>query len=147
MTRNNVSLAMGEINDSPEEIERIIDAIKETAFQTNFFALNVAISSLNASLLSLKATAEAAHVGDAGLGFAVVAVEVRNFAQRAAQAAQDTSQIIEGTVARIRNVSEIAATLDAVLKEINAVAKDVRARPGQPSSMRPIKRQTNLLVH
>ena len=108
---NNMSQAMGEINTSAVEIGRIIKAIEEIAFQTNLLALNAAV--------------EAARAGEAGMGFAVVADEVRNLAQRAAQAASDTSQLIEDTVARIRNGSEIAATLDANFKEINAGAKDV----------------------
>ncbi|MDR2724970.1 MAG: methyl-accepting chemotaxis protein [Candidatus Adiutrix sp.] len=108
---NNMSQAMGEINDSAEEIGRIIKAIEEIAFQTNLLALNAAV--------------EAARAGEAGLGFAVVADEVRNLAQRAAQAAHDTSDLIAGTVSRIRNGFEIATALDASFKEISAGAKDV----------------------
>jgi len=108
---NNMSLAMGEINTSAEEIGRIIKAIEEIAFQTNLLALNAAV--------------EAARAGEAGMGFAVVADEVRNLAQRAAQAASETSQLIEGTVVRVRNGSEIALKLDASFKEINAGANDV----------------------
>jgi len=108
---SNMSLAMGEISTSAEEIGRIIKAIEEIAFQTNLLALNAAV--------------EAARAGEAGMGFAVVADEVRNLAQRAAQAASDTSQLIEGTVARVRNGSEIAAKLDTSFKEINTGAKDV----------------------
>ena len=173
MTRNNMSLAMGEINDSAEEIEHIIKAIKETAFQTNLLALN-------AALLALNAAAEAVWADDASLGSTVAAI--KNLTQRATQAVQDTSQIIGSTVVRIQKGYEIAATLDAGLKEINAVAKDISTliteiitatnkqaqamaqanviplsvalrrflgdgQPGRRSPTRSIKRQTDRLFH
>jgi len=106
-----MSEAMREISDSAEKISRIIKTIEGIAFQTNLLALNAAV--------------EAARAGEAGQGFAVVADEVRNLAQSAAGAAHDTAALIEGTVARVKNGSEIAAAMDCSFREIEAGAKEV----------------------
>jgi methyl-accepting chemotaxis protein len=96
--------SMDEISDSGEQSSKIIKTIDEIAFQTNLLALNAAV--------------EAARAGDAGAGFAVVADEVRNLAVSAAEAARNTSELIEGGVHKTAKGSDLLAQTDGAFSEV-----------------------------
>jgi hypothetical protein len=102
--------SMAEISMMGEETGKIIKTIDEIAFQTNLLALNAAV--------------EAARAGEAGAGFAVVADEVRNLAQRAAGAAKNTSELIEGTIRKIKDGTVLVEKTNADFGEVaSAVTK------------------------
>jgi methyl-accepting chemotaxis protein len=105
--------AVNAIKQSSGEISKIIKVIDEIAFQTNLLALNAAV--------------EAARAGEAGKGFAVVAEEVRNLAQRSAEAAKSTSAMIEESVRRSENGVQIAARVGQSLEQITASTNKVSA--------------------
>ena len=103
-TAQRLSAAMTAINESSQKISKVIKAIEEIAFQTNLLALNAAV--------------EAARAGEHGKGFAVVAEEVRNLAQRAAQATRETTTLIEDSVSRAREGSGVATEVGQALTAI-----------------------------
>jgi hemerythrin-like metal-binding protein len=103
--------AMAAIKASSDDIAKIIKTIDEIAFQTNILALNAAV--------------EAARAGEAGMGFAVVANEVRNLAQRSAAAARETAAKIEGAISKTAQGVDISGKVAATLNEIVTKARQV----------------------
>lgn len=102
--------AMKEIKSASDQTSKIVKTIDEIAFQTNLLALNAAV--------------EAARAGEAGKGFAVVAEEVRNLAMRAAEAAKNTSSLIEENSIRVTGGVQIIVGLRGTLEQsLSAVEK------------------------
>jgi methyl-accepting chemotaxis protein len=109
--------AMQEIKASSDDIAKIIKTIDEIAFQTNILALNAAV--------------EAARAGEAGLGFAVVAGEVRNLAQRSAEAARETASRIDGAKEKTAQGVVISGKVSTSLLEIVEKARKVDELAGE----------------
>jgi methyl-accepting chemotaxis protein len=113
--------SMTGIRDSGGRVASIIKRIDEIAFQTNLLALNAAV--------------EAARAGEAGAGFAVVAQEVRELAQRSATAAQDTSALIETSISTSTDGSQKAEQLTASMSEVTAGVTKVQELVAQVSTV------------
>jgi len=112
-----MSQAIARIKQSSDQTGKIIKTIDEIAFQTNLLALNAAV--------------EAARAGEAGKGFAVVAEEVRNLAQRSAEAARTTADMIEGSVKNADNGVAISKEVAESLGEIAEGSRKVNDLVGE----------------
>jgi methyl-accepting chemotaxis protein len=102
MTQLNGS--MKEITAASEQTQKIVKTIDEIAFQTNLLALNAAV--------------EAARAGEAGAGFAVVAEEVRNLALRAAEAAKNSSDMMQDIVAKVKNGEKLVTVTYNAFRQV-----------------------------
>lgn len=105
---------MSGIQASSQKIAEIVTLIDSIAFQTNLLALNAAV--------------EAARAGDHGRGFAVVASEVRALAQKSADAAKDIKHLIEESVGRINQGTELASVSGEALESVNNAIEEVAQR-------------------
>ena len=99
----NMTNVIQKSSDKSTEIHNIVKTIEDIAFQTNILALNAAV--------------EAARAGEAGKGFAVVADEVRNLASKSAEAASNTTALIEGTIQAVENGTEIVGRTAEAIQE------------------------------
>jgi len=112
-----MSQAIGKIKESSDQTAKIVKTIDEIAFQTNLLALNAAV--------------EAARAGEAGKGFAVVAEEVRNLAQRSAEAAKNTAALIEGSQKNADQGVAVSSEVEGILKQVGTSVQQVAQLIGE----------------
>ncbi len=117
---NELTTSMEDISRTSEETSKIIKTIDEIAFQTNLLALNAAV--------------EAARAGEAGAGFAVVADEVRNLAMRAAEAAKNTADLIQGIVKKVHEGSALLTITNEAFTQVDGSTKKVSELVGEISA-------------
>ena len=103
--------AMKDINESSENISKIMKVIDDIAFQTNILALNASV--------------EAARAGVHGKGFAVIADEVRNLASKSAEAAKDSAEMIEDSIKKVEIGSKLAEETAVALQEIQESVENI----------------------
>lgn len=111
LSMNELNHSMTEISQGSRKISKIVKTIDEIAFQTNLLALNAAV--------------EAARAGEAGVGFAVVAEEVRGLAMHSANAAKNTSGLIEDIVKKISDVSDLVIGTNKAFEEVAVASEKV----------------------
>ncbi len=122
-----LQVSLQSIRDSGQEISRIVHAIDEIAFQTNILALNAAV--------------EAARAGEAGAGFSVVAAEVRNLAQRSAEAARETHAKIANAVQRTEEGAAIGEGVAVILDQMAANATETQNKVDHLVQLEALERE------
>jgi methyl-accepting chemotaxis protein len=132
-----LTTSMQEISSASAETQKIVKTIDEIAFQTNLLALNAAV--------------EAARAGEAGAGFAVVADEVRNLAMRAAEAAKNTSNLIEGTVQKVNTgsglVKETSDSFNVAAESTTRIGTIITEMAGAASQQAEAITQLTKAIH
>ncbi len=129
----NLVASMGDINQTSEEIKKIVKTIEDIAFQTNILALNAAI--------------EAARAGVAGKGFSVVADEVRNLANKTTEAAKNTVDLIENSVLAAQKGNHHASVMSKLLNEIYEKSENVLGIMNQVSEASNKQTSSVLLIN